>query len=526
MENITQSQIDNEEIRINLMYDMFSTYHILKKLDFESYKYIHQRVHDYVEDLTNFNITEKILSIFSDSMTTALFYDLKNELAYNINFDDKINIIDYSMELFNDRLNEKNEKIIENDVFSDMQNYTIFHYLINDSINKSIDDFVKKMFLNKKINEIFQQIVTTYASNLKKNILSTFKISPLMNSLYDIINQYCPKFELFNNEQFMYLSFVIPNKIIINNNSTKSIYTIQCIIGKGNFGYVLGYANDKGHFICLKFYYERNGDFEVVRKINEKYDLDNICIKSLCINKYNKIFEKDNIILYDDNNYIARKMEFLIMEYGEKIHSISVSDQYCDFYSKLQRIPLESSAILATESPALISDTSNATSFRQIYNVIKKVYKLYQNDIYFTDLKKNNIVYSKKNQDICFIDYDSFYFVEKSSSPCFSFFDLVSSIVPRINGKIKINRSNIHILNKIIVFMLSIFILEINNYDVNNLKKEEFVDKWKKYVSNNYQHLASDENIKILQNMYSYDINQIPKLENVYQIFYEINEKI
>jgi hypothetical protein len=51
---------------------------------------------------------------------------------------------------------------------------------------------------------------------------------------------------------------------------------------------------------------------------------------------------------------------------------------------------------------------------------MSKIYKLHNNNIYFTDFKKCNIVYLKNKDDFRFIDLDSLYFIEKSEQPVFA----------------------------------------------------------------------------------------------------------
>jgi predicted Ser/Thr protein kinase len=484
IDNVNQYEINNETVKIDAIYNAIKTYNILINNE-QCYENVYSTIIEILFNIKKFDIFKSIKTIFSSSLGNTLFIDLAScpDIYNDNNIDTHMK---YCISLFKNNVIKKNKEFYENDIFCDIPEFTF----INNILNGTTDQFIDIIFNDNEIFELYEQILTLYCADLRKEEIHHPSLLKMISQFYAKIKILCTNYDHFISNDKMYLAYMIPYSIYAEKDNTNIIYTVDDIIGKGNYGFVVKYKSWDNKCICVKFYFGRNNDYEVINKINNNDELSDVFPKSLYVEKYYKSYENNDNVVFQDHNYSPRKFKFMIMEYCEQLNSINA---------------LKTNDIM--------------------FNVIEKTYKLFKNGLYFSDLKLEHIVYSRRMNDICFIDYDSFFFLEKSHKyPVFSFTDLVKPLITGPNGKIYglFNKHNLYILEKVVVFMLSIFILDLNKYDVHKLHASQFPVKWNEFITTcEYSHFISTENASTLSKIYQ-GIDNIPSFNSVMDIFNEI----
>jgi hypothetical protein len=80
---------------------------------------------------------------------------------------------------------------------------------------------------------------------------------------------------------------------------------------------------------------------------------------------------------------------------------------------------------------------------------------------------------------------------------------------------------SIDLIEKIIVFNISLFILNIFGYDIDDCSISDFTEMWGKLLQELSDYF-DDDSIDILKKMHSKNYNEIPHLTDVYNKFAQI----
>jgi hypothetical protein len=357
----------------------------------------------------------------------------------------------------------------------DIHGNNFFKYLAN----KTLLDFLNELQNNTDFYETAKNIVVNIIENKKvtSEIIDNFK------KIHRIIDNFDEKLHSSIKNKNYYLSYIIP--YYYENDANKDKYVIENIIGIGDFGVVILYQNEKHDKKCVKIYFKHKDIDEEYKKyelIQSNENINDIFMKSDFLRNYNIKFMNNDVVYFDTKDKI-RKMQYLLMDYGEKIQNFN-------------------------------GKTNDILNF--ICDVIQKILILYQNGIIFTDLKLCNILLVNNAESVKFIDFDSFFF-EKSESSRFvlSFFDLIKKFIP---AKKDSKSHKIYMLKKIVVFKITLMIMQLYNCDIDNMEKKDFITEWKNIVNDILSSNLSQQDVEILCSMQSQNTSEIPELSSVYNI--------
>lgn len=485
--------------RIELVYNMFWVHNNLKENKIyekssilfikgnekkdsnedENYNYFEESLYyDFYH--SNFHYSKKIKTFWENVISKTFFSNLdllKNET------NDIETLIKESILFMKNYAKTFDNLFEESDPFINRtMKMNIFKYISG----KSCYDFINDLLTN---NNSFIESVKNLIESKSNNELA--KTIPNLNNIHTIIKNNNSGFLHFCNESNMFLSYLIPKNIIIDNN-----YEIESIIGVGTYGCVVKYNHCKKS-ICLKIYFKDNNEQYVLEKIKEHKELNDIIINSYYLEQYSfRMLNNINMTeeINERNDY--RNIQYLIMDYGKQIDKTFI--------------------------------TSN--DFKGIFNftfqIIDKIRKLLRFGIYFTDLKLQNIILNNDNE-VRFIDLDSFYFLEKGNKAYFSYVDVVSDIIPLEKKKININSNNAHMLEKVMVRKIAILIMDFLGFDILKMKKEEFPKLWREWVNKYIENIYLNEHeVQIFKSMLSFNRYEIPNIEDVYVLFQDLKNKI
>jgi hypothetical protein len=484
----------NENISKELVFDMFYVYDLLKNKKIYRYSYEILLSFFYEQNKNDNNkeiLTRMIKNIWGKKITDTFLVFL-NELVNNYEggtcYISEINkigeIVEKCLSYLKEQFLDSDKILILNDphgknMFFHLTGKTLFEYF--NEITENID-FINYCYL------IVESKIKT------KSIIEGAKY---YKNLYEIINNTNICYSKFIESPQIYLSYIIPKKIIItNNNNNIYNYEIEGIIGCGSYGCVVKYNNNnENNSVCLKIYLSNKcGKYDKITldKMNNSEELDDIIIDSLYLDEY--ILSMENNMLNTKNTDCNKKRElsFLLMKCGNPIDKNFIDNNKNNIKHNISIIQ----------------------------RTIEKTIKLLDKGIYFTDLKKCNILLYEN--DVRFIDLDSFYFFEKDNRIIFSYKDLILHLIPVINKKIIINSHNIINLEKIMVFKIVIMVLELFGYDTIKMEKCNFEMTWFDFIEKYFINYCSQENLSILKDMFIPQIEKISNIRKVNQAFTEI----
>jgi hypothetical protein len=459
-----------------LVFDMFYVHDYLsdsKLYDFSNERYICLKEKS---KISKKHYSKKIKTFWENIISRAFITNMSVFIKEEENID---KLLESAIECMKENILEYDNFFCDNDPhFCNINKNHMFYYLTG----KKCKDYLMELLSDEKfIGECKKVILYMLEDNISK-IISCFQ------NIYPIIHDHNVGFKKFYNEKNMFLSYLIPKIISIN----KNIYTLFSMIGIGSYGCVCKYVNNK-ESICLKIYFKENKDSEILKIIDNNDELKNIIIDSFYLDTYSLGIKNEIIGLEEYDSNKLRNIHYLIMECGEHIDT--------NFINKNKSI----------------NKVINI-----MCDIIEKIYILLKFGIYFTDIKISNMVLNR-NGELRFIDLDSFYFLGKNRGPIFSYMDIVSDLIPIENKKINITSDNIFILEKIMIRKLALIFMEFIGFDVYKIKRDEFTDIWSRYV---YEHIStyriSIDEVIIIQNMLTYNMKNIPNLENVYNIFLKL----
>ena len=454
-----------------LCFDIYKTYEIIKK----------NRHLKFITDKFFSNVNIKLFfininNVLSKSIIKIFVTETLRLIDTNRNVD-----IDKIMPNLFFLLKKEIEEEYKNIESYDVHDNNFFKYLSN----KTLMDFLDELQNNTKFNENVKNMVINIIKNKEANdeIINNFK------EIQHIIENYDEKLYNSIKNKHYYISYIIPQAL--EHNINKDRYMMENIIGIGDFGVAILYQNEKNDKKCIKIYFKHKNADEEYKKyelIQTNKNISDIFIKSDFLRNYKLKFINNDIVYFDtkDKN---RKMQYLLMDYGEKIQNFN-------------------------------GKTSDIFNF--ICDVTKKILLLYHNGVIFTDLKLSNILTVNNAENIKFIDFDSFFF-EKSESERFviSFADLIQKITPE---KKDCKPHKIYMLKKVVVFKISLMILQLYNCDINNMEKKNFIEEWKNTVNDIFSPILSQQDVEILYSMQSQDISEIPELTSVCNILLRLQK--
>jgi hypothetical protein len=467
----------NNYSNIELLFDIFfvDNYLSCSKMynhSKERYIFIKEK-----RELSNRMHYSKKIKTFWENIISGAFIKRMNSLIEEENDRDKL--LESLIACMKDNILEYDNYFSENDPhFCDINKNHMFYYLTG----KKCEDYLIELINNDKFMSECKSIVThTLNDNVKKTILC-------FHNIYLLIQNHNVGFEKYYNEKNVFLAYLIPKSVTINN----KIYGLSSMIGVGSYGCVCKYVYCKKS-VCLKIYFRNSNESKMLTMINSNEELKNIIIDSYYLDKYSLRIENTIIGMNEYYDKGERNTHYLIMECGEHI----------DVQSMKKNV-----------------DINNVIKIMN--DIIEKICRLLKFGIYFTDLKLQNMVLNK-NGELRFIDLDSFYYLGKKGDAFFSYADIVYELIPMVNGKIHISADNIFMLEKIMIRKLSLIFMELVGFNVYSIKKDEIPDIWSKYIKENISlyPITSDE-VTTIENMMSYNINNIPNLENIYNIFLKL----
>lgn len=484
--NITQKDIDNQNVTTTLTFNMFRVYLTLGEND--GYRFIRDRyLNHWNKNKSYIDIHYKLKSIWSNNIVGTFIGRLDEIIksSSSLNIDEMLEIcLDHLKDLFKENDN-KFAKIDPHCNTNDQQH--IFYYLTG----KTFVQFIDELIADQEAKNIFRCMVEDMVNN--KKVTSSNHYS----QIYQKINNYNESYSRFMNFTASYYSYCVPEKIMFSSNDKNEEFVINRILGIGSYGFVIQYTNQDGASICSKIYFTSNEDKDILNQINQYQELDNIVIKSLYIDKYAKVMNNNISNIKYQDNLKERNLHFLIMECGVPIHKIITENEKDEKFI-----------------------------IRLILSIFEKVNRLYKCGIYFTDLKLLNILYSPDHQDVRFVDMDSFYYLQRGSRAVFSFLDLVKFLIPTKNRKIYITSNNLFLIEKVIILKMSILILELYGHNVNEMKNNLFSWKWCECVDDKFlKYIELDEG-RQLKCMNSESRDDIPMINTIYKIFDNINQQI
>lgn len=194
------------------------------------------------------------------------------------------------------------EKNIDDDIFQDELNKIKFKRLKLNSFLKKIEDFVKKINLNKKLKDIFYSLF--YSDNLLKSLRNK-KFNKFVHKIIILKKQFYIKNNKQNNKL---IELKKVKKLNIKNNINYLNQTIekQKILLKT----VQKVGNYLNNSLLFKTYYNKKKIKKVVKKINNKFKIK-VLNKNFKINSINnaKSFNSKNNKKSSENKAI--KLEYL-----------------------------------------------------------------------------------------------------------------------------------------------------------------------------------------------------------------------
>jgi hypothetical protein len=486
------------DFKIELVFDMFSVYSKLQnnpKYSCSSDKYMrfYQKNNPQKE-----HIRQKIKSIWPNRMVRTFVLNLNaliDDAGDSVNTEE---LLQKSLEFLKNEFSDCDDLITQNNLYSQIN---MFVYLTGKTIRECIDE----MIWNPEIIEIFRKMIVYRITSPTMDC----SFGNYFAEIYSKIENYTESYMRFNNNSEIYFSYLIPKDIIFKDvyGKISDKYSVSNIIGVGSYGCVVQYVQsdisdpsiNPPKSICLKIYLTDNYEKEILEKINQFPELSNIIINSLYLEEYDMTLENSLLeTRYQDHNSSSKKMHYLIMECETPIDK-----KFIDINKKNKKLNI---SIMC--------------------NIIEKVIRLINHDIYFTDLKLANILFLNDINDVRFIDLDSFYFLERGNRVVFSYTDLITHLIPMKNKKTHITLENINALEKVIVFKLSILTLELFGYNIDIMRKFNFQIDWIDFVDSNFMKYTKHENRCILKSMFSLDSKKIPSLNSVFLAFSDINNNI
>jgi len=385
-----------------------------------------------------------------------------------------------------------------------------FMTLLNHLIGDSIEGYHAKIFANDAVCKSLHNLISLQYDCVQQMTVcdddTESQISATVRDFICSVNIATP-FVKFDDDKIA-ICEGIPYRIAIDhyNNEicTQLSYHLVSIVGYGFEG------------MCIKYSLDNldNSNTNIDLQIGTSVFKNNIIVK----------------IYYDGitNDYIVMNDIADLMGGVDAMNEIFINSEYVSCYCKSNdydvctKTPciVHRSHFLIMPEGIPLSKSATDIPFKYVYEIINMVTRLHQKGIFFTDLKKSNMIIV--DNKLKFIDYTSFYYSGTTRKPTFSFVDVLQKCFKKElwEGRRQIfNDSDELLYERVIIVMFSLTVLEMYEYDVNDILVQDFPKVWTEFVTNKYgKYVTGERDINALKNMLQYMPSQIPRLSIVHEI--------